>query len=144
MLGTGIFAGIEIPSSQVIVGNDSYDVSANFLDRNGDVVARLLMPIKTRETEGGGHSHLFSRDISSAINAIKSGNLQDYLAVVIVAKNWSQREADNLTNLVDHLAFIDLAPSEFLVFEEVAQLQLNKFLANIFDGNQLPKIAERK
>ena len=142
--GYGIFAGIEIPSSQVIVGNDSYDVSANFLDRNGDVVARLLMPIKTRETEGGGHSHLFSRDISSAINAIKSGNLQDYLAVVIVAKNWSQREADNLTNLVDHLAFIDLAPSEFLVFEEVAQLQLNKFLANIFDGNQLPKIAERK
>ncbi|MBC8098219.1 MAG: hypothetical protein H7Y11_02140 [Armatimonadetes bacterium] len=135
--GYGVFSGIEIPANQVMIGNESYDVSVNLLDSVGEIIGRILMPIKTRETEGGGHAHLFTRDILSAINAAKitkKNTIRDYIAVIIVAKNWSQREAATLRVLVDHLALFDLAPSEFSIFDDAAQLSLNHFVATVFDG----------
>lgn len=137
--GYGVFGGVEILDNQVIIGSESYDVSANLLNVNGDIVRRILMPIKTRETEGGGHSHLFSRDILSAVNAAKNKMNENYLAVVIVAKNWSRREANNLTEIVDHLTLFDLSPSEFTTFDVTAQTSLNTFIANVFNGIVEPK-----
>lgn len=62
------------------------------------------------------------------------------LVVVIVAKNWSRREADNLANIVDHFAIFDLSPSEFSTFDTESQISLNNFIANVLDGSALPKI----
>ncbi len=135
----GIYAGIEIPGGQVMIGNESYDVSANLLDFQGRRIRRILMPIKTRETEGGGHSHLFSRDILSAINTAKYDNPDDYVVVVIVAKNWSRREFETIRNLVDHIAILDLAPSEFSSFSDVEQARLNNFVAGVLKGSLVPK-----
>lgn len=132
--GYGVFSGVEIPNNQVTIDNESYDVSANLLDMEGNITSRILIPIKTRETEGGGHSHLFTRDILSAINAVKKNSLTDYLAVVIVARNWSRREAENLAIILDHLSIFDLSPSEFSTFDTDAQISLNRFIANVFDG----------
>lgn len=135
----GLYAGVEVAQGQVIVENETYDVSANLLAADGQVARRILIPIKTRETEGGGHSHLFTRDVSSAIQAIRENNLGDYLVVVIVARNWSQREIDTLRNSVDHLALFDLHPSEFTTFSPVLQEALNAFIANVFDGIVMPR-----
>lgn len=135
----GIFAGVEITDRQVMIGNESFDVSANLLDRSGQCIRRILAPIKTRETEGGGHSHLFTRDIRSAINAARRDNADDYLIVIIVARNWSHREAEVLREQVDHVAIFDLSPGEWSSFSDDEQERLNSFIASVLDGSVLPK-----
>lgn len=135
----GIYAGVEIPDVQVVVGNESYDVSANLLDEKGQRISRILMPIKTRETEGGGHSHLFSRDILSAINAVRFDSDNDFLIVVIIARNWSSREAENLSQIVDHLIVLNLSPAELSIFDKGQQQGLNDFIALVLEGNVFPK-----
>lgn len=135
----GVYSAVEIPEGQVKIGNESYDVSVNLLDAQGQRIRRLLIPIKTRETEGGGHSHLFSRDISSAILAVRYDSPEDYLAVIIVAKNWSAREADLLAEKVDHLAVFNLDPGEFSQFSAIEQERLNLFVAQVLSGSLLSK-----
>jgi hypothetical protein len=122
----GIFSRVEILVSQVMINNESYDVGINMFDSDGDITKRLFVAIKTRETEGGGHSHLFSRDISSAIDAIKLANKNDYLMVVIIAKNWSQREVDNLVQKVDNLIIVNQSPSDFIGFNSNTQKKLER------------------
>lgn len=135
----GSFSGIEMLDSQVTLSGESYDVSVNLLDAQGSIVRRILIPIKTRETEGGGHSHLFTRDITSAINLVKQTNPDDYVAVVIVARNWSRREAETLAALVDCLVLFDQSPGEFTAFDSDTQISLNRFIAQVFDGTLTPK-----
>lgn len=135
----GVYRGIEIPDKQVIIHNESYDVSANLLDEQGEAIRRILIAIKTRETEGGGHSHLFSRDILSAINTARAASPQDYLVVVIVAQNWSRREAENLQEMVDHLILFEISPGEFKTFDNVTQNDFNKFIESVFDQAVSPR-----
>jgi len=130
----GKFSGIEIADTQIMVGNESFDVSINLMGASGNCEARILVPIKTRETEGGGHSHLFTRDITSAINSAKFDNPDDYLIVVIVAKNWSEREAENIRALVDHAAIFDQSPNQFTEFSSSEQEKLNNFFSSVFNG----------
>lgn len=127
----GRFSAVEIPPRQVTIGNETFDVSANLLDDSRERVVRILVPIKTRETEGGGHSHLFSRDITSAIDAARQDNAGDYLVAIIVAKNWSDREAQAIREKVDHLALFDLSPNDFGSFDEEEQRRLNDFIATV-------------
>ncbi len=135
----GVFSGVEISEGQISIESESYDVSVNCLDDKNNILCRILVPIKTRETEGGGHSHLFTRDILSAIKAAKNSNVSDYLAVIIVAKNWSQREMDNLATVVDHISAFDLSPSEFTAFDTEMQNSLNHFIENVFNGTIQPR-----
>lgn len=109
----GKYAGVELADKEIMIGNETFDVNVNLIDAQGNRVRRILVPIKTRETEGGGHAHLFTRDIKSAMNAAKFDNANDFLIAVIVAKNWSEREKGNIRNLVDHVAIFDLSPNEF-------------------------------
>lgn len=137
----GLYAGVEIAAGQVKVGNESYDVSANLLDPEKRCIRRILVPLKTRETEGGGHAHLFTRDIMSALNAAKYDNPNDFLIAVIVARNWSLREAVIIRDRVDHAAIFDLSPTEFSRFSEEEQVRLNEFIAAVLEGTISPKQA---
>jgi hypothetical protein len=128
----GIYAGIEIPTGQITIGNETFDVSANLLNDERQCVRRILVPIKTRETEGGGHAHLFSRDITSAINAARLDNSEDHLVAVIVARNWSDREAQSIRKKVDHAAIFDLSPNDFSAFSDEEQARLNGFIVTVF------------
>jgi hypothetical protein len=127
----GKYAGVEIPASQITIGNETFDVCANLLNQNRDRVRRVLIPIKTRETEGGGHAHLFSRDIRAAIIAARQDAPDDHLVVVIVARNWSDREAEAIRRRVDHAAIFDMSPNDFSVFSDEEQQKLNGFIANV-------------
>ncbi|MGH9943228.1 MAG: hypothetical protein ACRD9R_12845 [Pyrinomonadaceae bacterium] len=137
--GYGIFSGVEVADKQVTIGSETFDVSANLLDDNGHCLRRILVPIKTRETEGGGHSHLFTRDIRAALNAARYDNANDYLVVVIAAKNWSSREANALRQQLDHVAIFDLSPGEWSEFSGDEQERLNRFVAAVLDGSIIPK-----
>ncbi len=84
--------GVEVADKQIKIGADSFDVSANLFDSSGKCRRRILVPIKTRETEGGGHSHLFSRDVESAISVAKSASSDDYLVIIDIIGNKLVRE----------------------------------------------------
>jgi hypothetical protein len=86
----GLYAAFKIPSRQIVLENESYDVSVSLLGLHGEVVRRILLPIKTRETEGGGHAHLFTRDIKAALTKVRRASPDDLVCVVIIAKNWSE------------------------------------------------------
>ncbi len=131
----GVYSRVEIIDKQVSIGNETYDVSVNLIDVDGKSIQRILIPIKTRETEGGGHAHLFTRDIKSAMNTAKSANPDDYLIVVIVAKNWSEREKENIRKMVDHAIIFDLSPNEFGEFSDEEQAKLDEFIASLLKGN---------
>jgi hypothetical protein len=135
----GKYAGVELADKEIMIGNETFDVSANLIDAQGERVRRILVPIKTRETEGGGHAHLFTRDIKSALNAAKFDNADDFLIAVIVAKNWSEREKETIRTLVDHAAIFDLSPNEFSEFSHDEQSRLNAFIAALLRGQISPK-----
>jgi hypothetical protein len=135
----GKYAGLELADKEIMVGNETFDVSANLLDAQGNRLQRILVPIKTRETEGGGHAHLFTRDIKSAMNAAKYDNANDFLVAVIVARNWSGREAESIRQMVDHAAIFDLSPNDFTEFGNEEQSQLNAFIAALLKGKISPK-----
>ncbi len=138
----GRFSSVEIPERQVNIAEETFDVSARLLDVQGKCVGRVLMPIKTRETEGGGHAHLFTRDLMQALNAIRAEDGLDYLVTVIVARNWSAREAENIRAYVDHAVLFDLSPNEFTEFGEAAQASLNEFIETLLSGDLKPKKLE--
>jgi len=135
----GKYAGIELADKEIMIGNETFDVGANLLDTQGKCVQRILVPIKTRETEGGGHSHLFTRDIKSAMNAARYDNANDFLIAVIVARNWAERETETIRNLVDHAAIFNLSPNEFTEFSDEEQGKLNSFIASLLKGQISPK-----
>lgn len=139
-LNYGIYATVEVADKQIMIESESFDVSLNLLDDSGKTLHRILIPIKTRETEGGGHSHLFSRDVKSAISAAKNNSAEDYLAIVIIARNWSSREIDELREKVDLIVALDVNPSDFSQFDKENQTRFNNFLAEILEGKVLPKI----
>jgi hypothetical protein len=91
------------------------------------------MPIKTRETEGGGHSHLFTRDIMAAIGELKNDPQSYHMIVVIVALNWSISELGNMENKIDKLFYFNMNPNQFLGFDDRSQIELNKYIQGILD-----------
>ncbi len=135
----GKYSRIELADKEVMIGNETFDVSANLINAQGKCEQRILIPIKTRETEGGGHAHLFTRDIKSAMNAVKFDNTADFLVVIIVAQNWSEREIDIIRNMVDHVAIFSSSPNEFTEFGNDEQGRLNAFIASLLKGQVSPK-----
>jgi len=71
---------LSIDKTQIKLGGETYDVKVS----GGQ--GTILIPVKTRETMGGGHARLFTRDIHKAISvASESG----YNCVpIIIAESW--------------------------------------------------------
>ena len=109
----GVYAKVEIPAGQIKIGKETYDVSARLMSAQGQSTRDILVPVKTRETEGGGHSYLFTRDIMSAINAARESQSDSFVIAVIVAKNWASSEANAVKEKVDFAAIFDLSPNQF-------------------------------
>ncbi len=135
----GIYAKVEIPAGQIKIGNETYDVSARLINTKGQPTRDILVPVKTRETEGGGHSHLFTRDIMSAINAVRADQPESFVVAVIVAKNWASKEAATVRDKVDYAAIFDISPNQFQIFDDDQQTALNLFIKQVLDGKVKPK-----
>lgn len=127
----GQYKKVTIADRQIKIGNHTIDVSATLTPSNGDATEIILLPIKTRETEGGGHLHLFTRDIIAAVQELKENDTQYYIIAVIVAQNWSISELGNITDRIDVVFHFNLNPNNFLGFDESSQIQLNKYIQGI-------------
>lgn len=91
------------------------------------VAGRILMPVKSRTTEGGGHGLLYTRDLAQALSNVAKEN--DVVMPVIVAERFSAGIAE--IGAGDAIV-IDLHPSDPRVrrrIREALALRLHHFLA---------------
>ena len=129
----GRYKKAKIADKQIKIGNHTVDVSVELVPRDGGQNEILLMPIKTRETEGGGHAHLFTRDIIAAVRELKEETGIYHLTAVIIAENWSPSELGNIENQIDLLFYFNMSPNKFNGFDEKAQIELNKHIEGILN-----------
>ena len=130
----GIFKKVLIANKQIKIGRHSIDISTELSYKNNNEMLRLLIPVKTRETEGGGHSHLFTRDITVAINDVTSMEKCVKFVVVIIAENWSIDELQSIQDKIDVVFYFNMNPNKFSGFDEESQIKLNKYIKNLFGG----------
>lgn len=107
---------LSIEKTQIKLESETYDVKVS----GGK--GTILIPVKTRETMGGGHALLFTRDIHKAIDsASKAG----YVCIpVIIAESWT---GDFNTLKCERFVYINKNPNqvnevETLLVRELEQL----------------------
>ena len=71
---------LEVGTGQVLLGGETYDVQVR------GPQGTVLFPVKTRETMGGGHAQLFTRDIEKAIRLARQRGYQ--CVPIIIAEQW--------------------------------------------------------
>lgn len=127
----GKYEKVNIADKQIKIGNHTVDVSAELIAIDGSQKEILLIPIKTRETEGGGHAHIFTRDIIAAVRDLKEDSNKYHIMAVIIAQNWSALELENIDDQIDLIFHFDMSPNKFNGFDEDSQIQLNKYIEGI-------------
>lgn len=128
----GKYIDFEILDKPLKVNNRTYDVVASL--RGFDKQERLLiMPVKTRETQGGGHAHLFSRDIEQANKDVLISYPTACIASVIIAQNWSQDEINIHSANYDGIFYFNQNPNSFSGFDELNQRRLNFLVERVLD-----------
>jgi len=132
-LDYGKYDEIKVNSKQIQLDNNTIDVSAEL--KNDNLKDYLFMPVKTRETEGGGHAHLFSRDIIAAVRDIKEKYPEARIALVIIAKNWSNNEIKSILNDLDVVFHFDMNPNRLTILDEESQKKINIYIEEVLNGN---------
>jgi hypothetical protein len=132
--GYGNYRKVNIADIQIKIDNHTVDVSAVVVPKDNGPKEILLMPIKTRETEGGGHAHIFTRDIIAAVRELKEDAHRYHITAVIIARNWSLSELGNIDDQIDLIFHFDLNPNKFVGFDEDAQIRLNKYVEGILNN----------
>lgn len=127
----GKYQRVEIAAKQLKLGSHTIDVAARLIPKSGGEPLQLLIPVKTRETEGGGHSHLFTRDIITAINALEAQTQSRRVIAVIIAANWSASEIETIGSHIDMIFHFDMAPNQFFGFDEEAQIRMNRYIESL-------------
>lgn len=130
----GQFKQVEIATRQISIGRHTVDVSARLVSKSGADDTQLLIPVKTRETEGGGHSHLFTRDITTAITDLKAAAVKCHIVAVIIAQNWSPRELENIANQIDQVFHFSMSPNSFVGFDDDSQYRFNRYVESVLGG----------
>ena len=105
--------GVQVGIGEKRIEDETYDVQV--------VGSKLtiLLPVKTRETMGGGHALLFTRDIHKSISvATNSG----YACIpIVIAESWRGNLADLAS---DHFVYIQRNPNELKEIEPLLRTEL--------------------
>jgi hypothetical protein len=127
----GKYRDFDILAKPVKINNRTYDAVVE-LRRPDGTTQLIIMPVKTRETEGGGHAHLFSRDIEQANGDILKVYPDAIIAFVIVSSNWSSEEIKSLEKKYSHVFHFNCNPNEFGSFGS-RQREMNQFIEGVLD-----------
>ena len=108
---------LEVGDKQIKVKDETYDVQVK-----GEL-GTLLIPVKTRETMGGGHALLFTRDIFKSIMVASD---QGYQCVpVVIAESWSgDLEALNSK----HYVYIQANPNQIEDLQPVLAREMERLV----------------
>jgi len=128
----GRYKDFQILETPLKVNNRTYDVAAILTDNQGGK-RHIILPVKTRETQGGGHAHLFTRDIEQANQEILQLLPNSRIVSVIIAQNWSLDEISRQEQLHGSVIHFDVNPNRFMGFDEEHQRVLNRIVEKELD-----------
>lgn len=133
----GRFDRVLLADTEVNINGHSFDVSVD-CEINGRLAARIVMPVKTRETQGGGHANLFTRDIETAMAALRSHQettgVETWLVPVIIAENWHENQVRHVREISDELVFISSNPNAMESLPSEAAEVLSRFIRRVLTG----------
>lgn len=108
---------LAVGESQIKLSGETYDVTVT--GNNG----KILIPVKTRETTGGGHALLFTRDINQAIEKAKNNGYK--CIPIIIAEAWKI----DFGSLKSHeFIHIDKNPNQIVEVEPILNNKLEELL----------------
>jgi len=106
-----------IEKTQIKLEGETYDVKVS----GGK--GTILIPVKTRETMGGGHALLFTRDIHKAIDVASEAG---YVCIpVIIAESWT---GDFNTLKCERFVYINKNPNQVNEVETLLVRELEKLI----------------
>lgn len=92
---------LKVGQKQIVLGDETYDVQVIATN------SQVLMPVKTRETMGGGHANLFTRDIFKSVTVAQQ---HGYTCIpIVIAESWTGK-LDTLN--CPHLVYIQANPNQ--------------------------------
>lgn len=92
---------LAVGEKETRINEETYDVQVSAGERT------VLLPVKTRETMGGGHANLFTRDIHKSISVARDNGYE--CIPIIIAESWG----GNLKSLpCDHHVYIQANPNQ--------------------------------
>jgi len=116
-----IFSTAKLPlavgEGQIAVNEETYDVHVKAAEKT------LLIPVKTRETMGGGHANLFTRDIFKSISVAHENGYE--CIPIIIAESWG---GDLKTLKCKHVVYIQANPNQLDVVQTYLRDALTKLL----------------
>lgn len=106
-------------NKEIKLNEESYDVQ--IVDSKESIL--VLMPVKTRETMGGGHASLFTRDIHKSISVATQNGYK--CIPVIIAESW----AGHLAKLpCEYYIYITMNPNQIDQIKPALKQELSKLL----------------
>ena len=114
---------LQVSPTQVQIDDETYDVQVT--GESGS----LLIPVKTRETMGGGHAMLFTRDIyKSILVATEQGHT---CVPIVIAESWT----GDLEGLESELfIYIQANPNQITDIEPMLAQKLSEDLLPLLEG----------
>ena len=114
---------LQVSRTQVQIADETYDVQIT--GESGS----LLIPVKTRETMGGGHSMLFTRDIyKSILVATEQGHT---CVPIVIAESWT----GDLEGLESELyIYIQANPNQVTAIEPILAEKLSQDLLPLLES----------
>ena len=128
----GVYSDFKIWPTPIKITNRTYDAAVELYRKDGSK-RMIIIPSKTRETEGGGHSHLFTRDIEQATNDIIKLYPDAIISFMIIAENWDIAEIQQLKKRYSAVFYFDANPNDFLGFGD-RQVEMYIFIEQFLDG----------
>lgn len=115
---------LKVTPNEVKINDETYDVEV------AGASQKILMPEKTRETMGGGHALLFTRDIHKSISI---ANENGFTCIpVVIAESWT----GNLDDLPsDNYIYIPVNPNQVDRINPILERELEN-LISIFSSIQ--------
>ncbi len=108
---------LQVSDKEIRIHNETYDIQIT----DGEKI--LLMPVKTRETMGGGHANLFTRDIFKSISVAHENG---YSCIpIIIAESWT---GDLESLKCEKLIVLKTNPNQTEKVEQLLEKELVKLL----------------
>ncbi|HEY6455251.1 MAG TPA: hypothetical protein VIY90_08210 [Steroidobacteraceae bacterium] len=106
-----------VGDKQVTISDETYDVQ---------VIAKnkcILMPVKTRETMGGGHANLFTRDIFKAVGVARANGYE--CIPIVIAESW----AGDLASLdCENIVHVMANPNQLAIIEPALESSITDLI----------------
>jgi len=108
---------LSVSEKEVRIHDETYDVQVSGPHRS------ILIPVKTRETMGGGHAMLFTRDIDKSISVAEKNG---YTCLpIVIAESWG---GDLKSLKSENFIFIQVNPNQVAKIEPLLIERLQKLI----------------